>query len=114
MDVDALMDTMRAELMTLDQPIATWHCAPVPRSGPGNVETAPGETAVVTDTFDLLLVTPGAEATAATRRQVEAIERAVKDWSLESFTPETVAGVLCAEIIQTNRQRGLDTDSDRG
>ena len=111
MDVDALMNDMRAELMALDRPIATWRRVPIPPGGPGEVEAAPGEIAVVTEIFELLLVTPGADAIDVTRRQGEAIEWAAERWSLESFTPETVAGVLCAEIIETERLAAADTDA---
>jgi hypothetical protein len=112
MDVDALMDSIRADLMTLDQPIATWRRVPMPPGGPGEVETVPGEIVVLTDTFELLLVTPGAAAAAVTRRHGDAIKRAAKRWSWESFTPEAVAGALCAEMIEMNRLQAVDTDPD--
>jgi hypothetical protein len=114
MDLDALMDSMRAEVMALDPPIATWRGVAMPPSGPGEVETHPGEMVVVTEAFELLLVTPSAEAIAVTRRHGEAIERAAERWDLESFTPETVAGALCAEIIQTNRRESADADPGGG
>ena len=114
MDLDGLMDIMRAEVMALNPPIATWRRVAMPPSGPGEVETGPGEVVVVTEAFELLLVTPCAEAIAVTRRHGEAIERAASRWNLESFTPETVAGVLCAEIIETDRLEAADPDPGGG
>ena len=114
MDLDALMDIMRAEVMALNPPIATWRRVAMPPGGPGEVDTGPGEMVVVTEAFELLLVTPCAEAIAVTRRHGEAIGQAARRWELESFTPETVAGALCAEIIETDRLEAADSDPGGG